>query len=184
MTDHSKNQRIAIVGLPALVSFALSELIADISPHWSIRTFSAYDEIPSSVDFHIVSTEVFMRHLQFFIPRKKLVAVFTGDRQFVVDGILTLCLHDNPSAIVSRLGKAVAACREESGVSAELTPREKDVLCLLASGRTIKEIASELCISVNTALTHRKNISSKLGIRSVSGLSLYAMMNGLIGATH
>ena len=44
----------------------------------------------------------------------------------------------------------------------------------------IKEIADSLNISVNTVLTHRKNISSKLGIRSVSGLSLYAMMNGII----
>ncbi|MDE6753269.1 MAG: helix-turn-helix transcriptional regulator, partial [Muribaculaceae bacterium] len=50
----------------------------------------------------------------------------------------------------------------------------------IAQGKINKEIADILCISVNTVITHRKNISSKLGIKSASGLSLYAMMNGII----
>ncbi len=61
-----------------------------------------------------------------------------------------------------------------------LTQREKDVLRLIATGLTNKEIADELNISVNTVITHRKNVTQKLGIRSASGLSLYALMNGLI----
>ncbi|MDE7414587.1 MAG: LuxR C-terminal-related transcriptional regulator [Muribaculaceae bacterium] len=64
--------------------------------------------------------------------------------------------------------------------SGELSLREKEVLRELSSGKTNKEIARDLSISVNTVITHRKNISSKLGIKSVSGLSLYALMNGLI----
>lgn len=62
----------------------------------------------------------------------------------------------------------------------ELSQREIDVLCLLAKGLTNKEIADRLFISINTVLTHRKNISAKLGIRSISGLSVYAIMNGYI----
>ena len=54
------------------------------------------------------------------------------------------------------------------------------MLTLVASGKLNKEIADALQISINTVLTHRKNISSKLGIKSVSGLSVYAMMNGYI----
>ena len=57
------------------------------------------------------------------------------------------------------------------------------MLCLVASGMTNKEIADKLCISINTVLSHRKNITSKLGIRSASGLSVYAMMNGYISPT-
>ncbi|MDE6409047.1 MAG: helix-turn-helix transcriptional regulator [Muribaculaceae bacterium] len=65
-------------------------------------------------------------------------------------------------------------------VSGELSIREKEVLKELARGKTNKEIADILSISVNTVITHRKNISTKLGIKSVSGLSLYALMNGVI----
>ncbi len=62
----------------------------------------------------------------------------------------------------------------------ELSGREIEVLRLISAGKINKEIADELCISVNTVITHRKNISSKLGIKSASGLSLYALMNGLL----
>ena len=62
----------------------------------------------------------------------------------------------------------------------ELSQREIEVLCLIAQGHLNKEIADKLNISINTVLSHRKNITSKLGIKSVSGLSVYAMMNGYI----
>ncbi|MEG1905744.1 MAG: LuxR C-terminal-related transcriptional regulator, partial [Bacteroidales bacterium] len=60
----------------------------------------------------------------------------------------------------------------------ELSSREIEVLKLITRGLINKEIADELCISLNTVLTHRKNITSKLGIKTVSGLTFYAMMNG------
>lgn len=62
----------------------------------------------------------------------------------------------------------------------ELTDREKDVLGCVAMGKTNKEIADELNISIHTAITHRKNITAKLGIKSISGLTVYAIFNGLI----
>ena len=61
-----------------------------------------------------------------------------------------------------------------------LTPREITVLQLVVQGFINKEIADQLHISINTVLTHRKNITAKLGIKSVSGLSVYAIMNGII----
>lgn len=64
----------------------------------------------------------------------------------------------------------------------ELTTRENDVLKLIVKGRLNKEIASELSISFNTVLTHRKNIISKLGIKSVPGLTLYAYISGLVSS--
>lgn len=180
MTDRSRSHRIAIIGLPSLISYAIGEILNDLSGRYTVETCDTLDKASPSAEFHIISAEVFLRHLQYFMPRKQHIALFTDDRQFPADGILTLSLHDSPSAISSRLAKAISSRTESSTASGDLTPREKDVLCQLASGRTIKEIASELNISVNTVLTHRKNISAKLGVRSVSGLSLYAMMNGMI----
>ena len=64
--------------------------------------------------------------------------------------------------------------------SHELSERERDVLVLVAKGLTNKEIASELNISPHTVISHRKNIVHKTGIRSVAGLTVYAVLNKLI----
>ena len=61
-----------------------------------------------------------------------------------------------------------------------LTERETEVLKLLATGKSNKDIADELNISINTVITHRKNISQKTGIKSVSGLTIYAVVQNLI----
>lgn len=63
-----------------------------------------------------------------------------------------------------------------------LTDREIDVIRLVAYGKTNKEIADELSISIHTVISHRKNITEKLGIKSISGLTVYAMLNNLIDA--
>lgn len=64
--------------------------------------------------------------------------------------------------------------------SHDLSERERDVLILVAKGHTNKEIASMLNISPHTVISHRKNIAHKTGIRSVAGLTVYAILNRLI----
>ena len=61
-----------------------------------------------------------------------------------------------------------------------LSDREKDVIISLVQGMPNKEIADHLCISVNTVITHRRNIARKLQIHSPAGLTIYAIVNGLI----
>ncbi|MBP5572286.1 MAG: helix-turn-helix transcriptional regulator [Bacteroidales bacterium] len=61
-----------------------------------------------------------------------------------------------------------------------LSDREKEVVKEIARGLTNKEIADKLFISVFTVTTHRKNITQKLGIKTIAGLTVYALMNGLI----
>ena len=61
-----------------------------------------------------------------------------------------------------------------------LSDREKDVIVSLVQGMSNKEIADHLCISVNTVITHRRNIARKLQIHSPAGLTIYAIVNGLI----
>mgnify|MGYP006301403343 CR=1 FL=1 len=64
--------------------------------------------------------------------------------------------------------------------SEELTEREKTIVKNVAYGLSNKEIADKLFISIHTVTTHRKNITKKLGIKSVSGLTVYAILNKLI----
>ena len=68
---------------------------------------------------------------------------------------------------------------EEGGENA-LSPREREVVSCLAMGLSNKEIASKLNISINTVITHRKNIATKLSIHSVAGITIYAIVNNLV----
>lgn len=61
-----------------------------------------------------------------------------------------------------------------------LSDREKDVVIGVVQGLLNKEIADHLCISVNTVITHRRNIARKLQIHSPAGLTIYAIVNGLV----
>ena len=61
-----------------------------------------------------------------------------------------------------------------------LSDREKEVVISLVQGMTNKEIAEHLCISINTVITHRRNIARKLQIHSPAGLTIYAIVTNLV----
>ena len=62
----------------------------------------------------------------------------------------------------------------------QLSDREKEILVCLVQGMSNKEIANHLYISLNTVITHRRNIARKLQIHSVAGLTIYAIVNKLV----
>lgn len=66
------------------------------------------------------------------------------------------------------------------GSQENLSGRERDVIIALVQGMTNKEIADHLCISINTVITHRRNIARKLQIHSPAGLTIYAIVNNLV----
>lgn len=70
--------------------------------------------------------------------------------------------------------------RLDKDPSLPLTTREQAVLLLLADGKSNRDVAGHLDISVHTVETHRKNIKRKLGIATTAGLTRYAIDNGLI----
>ena len=71
---------------------------------------------------------------------------------------------------------------EENAVPAQcaLTPREREVIQLVAEGKTTKEVATALGLSVKTAETHRTNLMRKLNLHSVADITLYAVRNGIV----
>ncbi|MBR6721199.1 MAG: response regulator transcription factor [Alistipes sp.] len=90
-------------------------------------------------------------------------------------------LYSSYDELIAAVRQAVDSPVEKSHAdSHELSERERDVLVLVARGYTNKEIASELNISPHTVISHRKNIVHKTGIRSVAGLTVYAVLNRLI----
>lgn len=65
----------------------------------------------------------------------------------------------------------------------ELSNREKEVLRLIAMGHTNKSIAEKLFISAHTVISHRKNITEKLGIKSIPGLTVYAIIQNIVNTS-
>ena len=89
-------------------------------------------------------------------------------------------IRDSRAVIIETLAQALPGDTEAGKSNYELTKRETAVLVELAQGKTNKEIADALNVSVHTVISHRKNISHKTGIKSVAGLTVYAMLNNLI----
>jgi DNA-binding CsgD family transcriptional regulator len=91
-------------------------------------------------------------------------------------------VDDSKLVIQQKIQYAMASFSKElvQSHTHDLTPREIDVLKLVALGYTNKEIANNLFISTHTAISHRKNISEKLGIKTISGLTMYAVIKQII----
>lgn len=98
------------------------------------------------------------------------------------DGCINI--YDNSARIVQKLHSAIEEAKQSpKNELNELSTRERDILVAVAKGKTNKEIADEYNISVYTVISHRRNISRKLGINSIPGLTVYAIMNKLIDIT-
>lgn len=88
------------------------------------------------------------------------------------------------SSLRSQLREEAARSAEEDEdedqQTAQLSPREKEIIVAVAKGWSNKEIADRLCLSVNTVTTHRRNICAKLGIHSAAGLTIFAILHHLV----
>ncbi len=94
------------------------------------------------------------------------------------DGVVDI--RDSRAQIIETLAQVSPGEVAAGKSNYELTKRETAVLVQLAQGKTNKEIADVLNVSVHTVISHRKNITHKTGIKSVAGLTVYAMLNNLI----
>lgn len=88
--------------------------------------------------------------------------------------------NDEPDLVVIDQSSIESRQPESSSEGGELSAREKEILVCVAKGMLNKEIADKLCLSIYTVITHRKNITRKIGIKTVAGLTVYALLNGLI----
>ena len=90
-------------------------------------------------------------------------------------------LTDKSDEIEQKLAATMRADPSDPrGDGEELSAREKEILVCVAKGMLNKEIADHFNISIYTVITHRKNITRKTGIKTVAGLTVYALLNNLI----
>ena len=90
-----------------------------------------------------------------------------------------IAIHDNAETIFQKTG-GYQAKHTNNKSGSQLSSRENEILSMVAQGFSNKMIADKLFLSIHTVITHRKNITYKLGIKSISGLTLYAALNNLV----
>ena len=201
---------IAIADSNTLSCMGLQSLLEEIIPMAVIRVFSSFEELmddtPDMYAHYFVSAQIYFEHTAFFLPRKpKTIVLANGDNQPQLAGIPTLNIYQDEKTLIKNIlqlhqfghkgghshshphghphGATAHPCGNPHADSEhDLSPREIEVLVLITKGLINKEIADKLNISLTTVISHRKNITEKLGIKSVAGLTIYAVMHGYVEA--
>ncbi len=115
-------------------------------------------------------------------PQVTIIALLTSylDHSMLTPYSGVIEINDTRSKIISKMNEFAQSETTKNNDDVELSKRETDVLVAVAKGMMNKEIADQMNISIHTVISHRKNITRKTGIKSVSGLTVYALLNNLI----
>lgn len=197
---------IAIIDPNTLSCMGLQSLLEEIIPMAVIRVFGSFEELiddtPDMYAHYFVSAQIYFGHTAFFVPRRpKTIVLANGDNLPQLAGIPTLNIYQDEKTLIRNIlqlhqsrhkgghphGHARSAAEPpvpspQTDGGHDLSPREIEVLVLVTKGFINKEIADRLGISLTTVISHRKNITEKLGIKSVAGLTIYAVMHGYVEA--
>ena len=195
-TSASERTAWLLTDWPVVAAGLDAMLRADSAP-WLTRLFISSPEMAAVADSSADFPDAVIADPRLLSP--ELLALLTRESIPVV----ALTLHPLPAAmtagykasvspadtasdICNTLG-AVTATPETTPSAAEttpsgndLSPREREVVCAIVKGLSNKEIASEMNVSVNTIMTHRRNIASKLRLHSPAALTIYALASGLV----
>lgn len=184
---------IAIVEPNILSALGLKSILVDLIPVAKIRIFPCFEDFmsdtPDMYAHYFVAASLYIEHTPFFLPRKRRTIVIASETQaLLMSGVSVLDVCQSEKELIKSLmelhkhGHEPKHSKNKDAIAAhqvhDLSPREIEVISFIAKGKTNKEIAEYLNISQTTVITHRKNITDKLGIKSVSGLTIYAVVNG------
>lgn len=192
-----KYLKIAIIDPNTLSCIGMKHILQDILPPVEIVSFRTFEEFACHTDenyiHYFIALPIFIEHTAFFLPQQMKTIVIANESQPIqLTGIRTLNIFQPEKDLIRDILNLQQNGHRKHPDDMriprwdtshhELSAREADVLILLAKGMMNKEIADKLHISLSTVISHRKNIVAKLGIKSVSQLTIYAVMKGYIEA--
>lgn len=187
---------IAVIAPSILTALGMKSILEKIIPMAEVEVFNdvhALEESGMERYFHFfTAAPLFVRHSALFRPYRRRVILLAGEsvppeladmRRLNIlrseEELVRDIMHMHRSVHHDAHDPAPDASAAQGPV---LSAREAEVLALIARGHINKEIAQRFGIGLTTVISHRRNLMEKLGIRSVSGLTLYAVTRGYVEA--
>ena len=188
--------KIAIIDPNTLAAMGLRQLLQSAMPFIEVDTFSGIDgmtALGSAPYIHyFVIVDVFWVNKTYFsqLRRQVIILTHTESQQELLPGFHLINVNVSEDELTRQIlklqqhghkdGRNLPDSSKATMQKKMLSDREAEVMVLIVKGYINKEIADRLNIGLATVITHRKNIMSKLGLRSVSALTIYAVMHGYI----
>jgi DNA-binding NarL/FixJ family response regulator len=187
--------KIAIIDPNTLAVLGLKQLLQNVLPIMTVDTFGSFAELeashPDSYFHYFAAMNIVLENKAFFTERKRKTIVLTLslDSTSTLSDFHSLCINVPEQELVRSL---LSLQQSAHGHWKNMPPmpevlnrkilsdREIEVMSLIVQGYINKEIAEKLNIGLATVITHRKNIMDKLGMKSVSALTIYAVMHGYV----
>lgn len=187
--------KIAIIDPNTLAALGLKQLLQNVIPIMTVDTFGSFAELsankPEQYFHYFVAMNIVLENKLFFSEnrRKTIVLTLSLDTGSQLSEFHSLCINVPEKELV----RAILSLEQHAHGRGEhlppmpnilqqkiLSDREIEVMSLIVQGYINKEIADKLNIGLATVVTHRKNIMDKLGMKSVSALTIYAVTHGYV----
>ena len=187
--------KIAIIDPNTLSALGLKAILQNVMPIMTVDIFGSLSELEANDSdsyFHyFTAMAVVLENKAFFAERRRKTIVLTLslDTMSQLSDFHCLCVNVPENELVRSL---LMLEQHAHGKGEHLPPmpailtkkilsdREIEVMSLIVQGFINKEIADKLNIGLATVITHRKNIMDKLGLKSVSAITIYAVMHGYV----
>lgn len=187
---------IAIIDTNMLSIIGLRQILQTAVPILDVVSFNSFESFSQSdttcfIHFFVAQT-IILEHRSFFINHLKKTMVLTTSSivSTQIGNFNSLNINVSEEELVKNLfhllnrghagGRNIPSSQSVISKEKQLSKREVEVLCLIVRGFINKEIAEQLHISLTTVITHRKNIMNKLDLKSISALTIYAVMHGYV----
>lgn len=192
MQQNHGTPKIAIIDPNTLAVLGLKSLLQNVMPIVQVDTYGSYVELeanhPEQYFHYFVSMNIVLQNRSYFtvFRYKTIVLTLSIDTNTQLSGFNCLCVNVPEKQLIKSLlalqQRAHSHGRNLPPMPRQniLSDREIEVMSLIVMGYINKEIADKLNIGLPTVITHRKNIMDKLNIKSVSAMTIYAVMNGYV----
>ena len=185
--------KVAVIDSNTLAAMGLKQILQNVMPIMTVDTYGSQAELeanePDCYFHYFVAISVVLENRPFYQERRRKTIVLTLslDTMSQLSDFHCLCINVPERELVRSL---LTLEQHAHGQGQHMPPmpevlqrkilsdREIEVMSLIVQGYINKEIADKLNIGLATVVTHRKNIMDKLGMKSVSALTIYAVMHG------